>query len=450
MTSPSETEQTFLLGHQWNGLYRDRYAYERATILAEAVRSWRLNPLARQIARLYQIYNLDGINFSCEHKPTKKFLKEFWNHDLNNMKRQLEKISNEIFLTGNLFTLFSVDSVGMTYVRIFPTDQVDEIITRENDVQQEIAYTTIPVNENMEGKTYPNPRGLPTINTPVFMRHDSINLLAGCVWGEGEIWPDLPWLGRYATMLEDRVRLNRYRTAYMFVLSGKFTSEKERADREKQINANPPKSGSVLVHSENEKWGILAPKLDAFDASVDLATVKKMVAVNHAPLHYLAEPESATRTTADAAGTPVFKAYERQQETFLDIIHDILKVAQTRRAEKDDSVDASAEIIVTAADATERDNAALALAMSQVTQAVGELYDRELMDEAEYLRLVYRFSGETLPNNFKAPKGKRRPISTPSATDAGNGGGLDTATAGKIKIKTNTKTNETAVTEPKS
>jgi hypothetical protein len=410
MSSPAETEQTFLIGSQWNSLYRDRYSYERATLLAESLRAWRLNPLARQITRLYKIYNLDGINYQCSHPATKKFLDEFWNHDLNRMKKQLEKISNEMFLTGNLFTAYSVDAVGMTYLRIYPTDQIDQIITAENDVEQEIGYITIPVNSEVEAKTFVNPRGRPTSETPVFMRHDAINLLAGCVWGEGEIWPDLPWLGRYATFLEDRVRLNHFRQAYVYdvTIEGKTTDEIKVIKN--NIQMNPPQPGSVNVHGKEEIWQIMSPKLESASAEHDGLQIKKMVAVNHAPMHYLAEPESATRTTADAAGTPVFKAYENQQENFLDILHDILTIVVQRRAAKDNSVDATAKIEVTAADATERDNAALALAASQIVQSIGELYDRELIESDEYLRLAYRFAGEVLPENFKAPKGKRKPL----------------------------------------
>lgn len=430
--SQAETEQIFLIGQEWNSLYRDRYGYERDTLLQEAVRAWRLNPLARRLANLYKIYNVDGINFKCKHAPTEKFLKDFWNHDLNQVKKQLEKISNELFLTGNLFTLYSVDPSGMTYVRIFPTDQIGEILTAENDLYQETAYITRPVSTDVNPQTFPNPRGLPSITTPIFMRHNAINQLAGTAWGEGEIWPDLPWLGRYANFLEDRVRLNRYRNAFIYVVTGNFTSEEERKKREREINANPPRSGTVLVTNQNEKWGILSPQLDSFDASVDGHSIKKMIAVNHVPLHYLAEPESGTRTTADAAGTPTFKGFENHQQIFIDIVHEMLVTAVQRRAEKDNKINADAEIEVAAADATERDNAALALATAQIIQSVGELYDRELMDETEYMRLVYRFSGETLPQNFKAPKGKRKPIDRPQPPNTGG-------------IKTDTETGETKV-----
>ncbi len=434
MTSPAETEQTFLIGQQWNGLYRDRYAYQRDVLNDEAMRAWRLNPLARQITNLYKIYNTDGISFKCDDPKTQEFLMEFWNHELNNMEDQLEQISNEIFLTGTLFELFSFDKTGMCYYRTYPTDQIAEIVTAENDIMQVVEYVAKPTEYNGEGKRFPHLQGKPSTRIPYMMRHETINQLAGTVWGEGEIWPDLPWLGRYASFLEDRVRLNRYRNAFMYVVQGTFKSKEEKETRAKELNRNPPQPGTILVTDPSEQWGIMSPSTDAFDASEDGLAIKKMIMVNNAPMHYAAEPESSTRTTADAAGTPTFKAFESKQNKFKKIILNILKTAVRHRYIVDKSVNPDAKIEIISADATERDNAALALATGQIIAGLGEMYDRELVDESEYIRLVYRFAGETPPEDYKERKGIRKPLNTKPANT--NQGGIKTdAETGDVKIK---------------
>lgn len=433
MSSPAETEQTFLIGQPWNAMYRDRYSYQRDTLNEEAVRAWRLNPLARHIANIYKIYNIDGLSFKCGHPATEAFLRDFWNHELNNMEEQLEQISNEIFLTGNLFELFSVDKNGMSYFRVFPTDQIAQIVTASNDIMQETEYITKATEFDLEGRAFPNPRGKPASNTMHFMKHEAINQLAGTAWGEGEIWPDLPWLGRYASFLEDRVRLNRYRNAFMYVVQGNYKSKEEKESRARELNRNPPQPGTILVTDPSEQWGIMSPSTDAFDASEDGLSIKKMIMVNNAPMHYAAEPESSTRTTADAAGTPTFKAFENRQKKFKTVILNILKTAVTRRAWHDNKIKADAKIEITSADATERDNAALALSTSQIVSAIGEMYDRELLDEQEYMRLVYRFAGEVLPQDQKIPKGIRKPLNKPA--NANQGGIKTDAETGEVRIK---------------
>lgn len=425
-----ETDNTFLIGGQWNGLYRDRYSFDIDQLIQDSIMAWRLNPLARRIAELFKIYNVDGISYKCEDNDTKKTLDEFWNNDLNNMEDTLEEISNELFLTGNLFPLYTVDSVGNTYLRIYPTDQIYKIHTPDNDVRQEMAFTTKQIAMQVESKTYFN---LPT--APVFMQHKTINRLAGTVWGEGEIWTDLDWLGRYVMLLKDRVRLNHYRNLYVYDVTITGQTEEKVKERRKEILANPPRDGDINVHGDNEVWNILKPDLQSGDAEKDILSLKKLIATNHAPMHYFAEPESSTRTTADAAGTPTFKAFENHQATFKRIIKSILKIVASRKATKNNKVSDSAKIEVTAADATERDNAALALATGQIVAAIGDIYDRELIDEPEYLRLVYRFMGEAHPKNLEKLKGKgiRKPFNTKGQANT------------EQHIKTDAETGETKV-----
>jgi hypothetical protein len=234
----------------------------------------------------------------------------------------------------------------------------------------------------------------------------------------------------------------------MYVVQGQFKSDADKRKRQAELNSNPPRPGTVLVTDPSEQWGIMSANLDSFDASVDGEAIKKMIAVNHVPMHMLAEAESSTRTTADAAGTPTFKGFENHQETFKEIIEDILRTVVQRRAEKDSSVKADAEIEVTSADATERDNAALALATGQIVASIGEMYDRELVDEEEYLRLVYRFSGEIEPKGINKVKGIRRVINAPKPATPTNGNGYKPANTSAGSIKVDAVTGDVKVKEP--
>jgi hypothetical protein len=233
------------------------------------------------------------------------------------------------------------------------------------------------------------------------MLHFAVNRLAGMKWGEPDLAPLLPWLARYASWLEDRVRLNRYRNAFMFVLKSMGLSAAEKQARQNELNSHPPIPGSVLVTDSAEEWDVIAPKLDAFDANSDGLTLKKYIASGHGvPLHWLSEPESSTRTTAEAAGPPTFKTLEARQAFFIGMLEEILRVCVARRAQKGDtSVDPTAAITVTAGDVSERDNAALALATSQIVTAFAPLYNAAMIDADEFLRVVYRFAGEVTPRD---------------------------------------------------
>ena len=424
------SERNVTQGTDWNGVYRDRYQYQRSTVLDEALTAWRLNPMARAIVELYQQYTIDGITFECDHTPTARFLKDFWTHDLNQIEELLPAWADEYTLTGNAFPLITTDQAGMSYLRIFPTDLVAEIKTRKNDIRQETAYQPKATQHDPDPQPWSN--YYTASRKKYVMLHSAVNRLAGMKWGEPDLAPLLPWLARYASWMEDRVRLNRYRNAYLWVYSRNFTSEAEKEQARNQLMANPPEPGAILVTDTSENWDVLSPKLDSFDAERDGLALKKFIAGGRLPLHYLAEPESSTRTTADAAGTPTFKRFERRQQFFRERVREVLRIVVARRAAwGDSSVNPAANIRVLAADVSERDNAALALATSQIVEAMYPLATAGIITFDELLRFVYRFAGEDPP----APAGLKpaEVVPTTGVGGANVGIGIDTKT-GETRI----------------
>ena len=74
-----------------------------------------------------------------------------------------------------------------------------------------------------------------------------------------------------------------------------------------------------------------------------------------------------------------------------------MRVVVKRRAIYDPEVDPEVLIRVEGGDVSARDNRELAEAGQQVAQVASDLYERDLIDAREVLRLVYRFMGERLP-----------------------------------------------------
>lgn len=399
-----ERDNNFFTGGL-SSAYDNRDSWDRKKIFSEALRAYRVNPIARRIVKLTTSFVIGkGVEIKSDNAQAQAFLLEWWNHPLNRMTGNIKRWMDELTRTGNLFPLFNVTESGMTIIRMVPAEQIEEIVTAENDIEQETEYKRDPMEDGW--KAYD-----PTSEQNLFMMHFAVNQPIGSVWGEGDLVPSLVWIGRYASWLEDRVRLNRYRTAFMYRIKGAYKSESERSAREKTLNANPPKHGSVLVENSNngEEWDILSPKLDSNDANTDGLAIKKMIASgNGFPLHYLAEPESATRTTAEAAGTPTFRALEDVQDDFFEILTSIARVACEVKGIQPGT------ITIAGPDITERDNATLALAMSRAYPALIELYDREGLKAEEFMRLFYKMFAEVWDG--KTPTIRRKPLVQPTQT----------------------------------
>jgi len=399
----SETENNFFVGtRRYDESERDRLDYDRQSVLEQCLDAWRDSPLARRIVELTSQYVIGpGFDIACKDEPTRKFMFSFWNHRLNRLPSRLIELCDELTRTGNLFLLVSTDQAGMSYLRAIPASDIDLITPANNDIEQPLFFTT-KANAQLQSFTYPaynhltDARNEDGTFTPVIL-HYAINRPAGAQWGEPDLAPLLTWLRRYSAWLEDRVRLNRFRNAFLYVVTGSFASEEARAARQTQLAANPPSSGSILVCDESETWSVITPKLEALDANTDGLTIKKLIASGVGiPLHFLAEPEGSNRTTAEAAGGPTFRRFEQRQQFFIWLLSDLLKMVLSRRSLVDQQVKPEEEIKITGADISARDNVAHSIAGVNMMNALERLRDMGLIGDRELLRVLYRFAGEAV------------------------------------------------------
>jgi len=387
---------------------RDRYTGDRMEILRQSLEAWQTNPLARRIVELTSQYVVGGgVHVSCDHAATGLFLCQWWDHPLNRMDARCMEWCDELSRAGELFVLISTGQDGMSYMRAVPAGQIREIISAENDLEQELEFVEAPGAAGVEQRWKGWNAGADDQPFQPVMRHYAVNRPVGALHGESDLAPLLRWLARYSAWLEDRVRLNRYRQAFMYQVKAAFTSEQERLNRQQALNAAPPNPGSILVTDESEAWSVIQPQLAAQEAGEDGLAVKRMVAAGAGiPLHFLAEPEGATRTTAEFAGGPTFRRYEQRQRYFLWMIEDLARVILARKARVSRRVKADAELTVRGADISTRDNAELAGSAREIVSAFLPLVERGLVDGAELLRLAYRFAGEPGPHPGLTDRGE--------------------------------------------
>lgn len=404
---------------------RDRQPMDLQKVYQQSLEIWRSNPLARRIVGLTSQYVVGGgVRFHCDHEGTQAFLEKWWQHALNQGPLRVYEWCDELTRSGELFFLLSSDAAGMSYLRAVPASQIASIETADNDMQQELVFHQQLPGSLMEERCWPAYKS--TDDQPqadgsfaTVMLHFAINRPVGAVRGESDLAPINIWLNRYAVWLEDRARLNRYRNAFYFVVHARFIGESERAARQASLNAAPPTPGSILVTDESEQWEVIHPHLESSEAGSDGLAIKKMIAAGAGlPLHFLAEPESSTRTTAEAAGGPTFRHFEQRQQFFCEMLRQLALAAVQRRAVFDANVSVGALIQVQGADLSARDNATLANATRAASQTFLALFDRDLINSEELLRMVYRFAGEVV--DPQSASGKK--FASHSGTDGSSSG----------------------------
>jgi hypothetical protein len=422
--------------------------------LGDALEAWRVNPLARRIVGMVTQYVIGG-GISVEAKPprTNKFIQDFWKHPLNQMDMRIYEWCDELTRSGELYILLSTDAAGMSYVRAIPAADIQGIETSDNDLEQELVVIEKPsttaknasaqatgllegrrwkvYNRDNDVPTYPSTSGAESAPSAqgfsTVVLHYVVNRPVGAKFGESDLAPILRWLSRYASWLEDRARLNRFRNTFIYWVKAKFTNNAERLERQAELNRTPPNPGSILVTDESETWSVLYPNLASFEAAEDGLSLKKMVAVGAGlPMHFLAEPESATRTTAEASGGPTFRHLQQRQIFFMWMIEDIVRATLRRRRYFDRQINPDGDIEITGADLSARDNAALASAAATVAAAFLPLYERGLIDDSEILRVIYSFSGEVVDIEELLRKGRANTPRGAGLRPAPTEGGGDT------------------------
>jgi hypothetical protein len=133
-------------------------------------------------------------------------------------------------------------------------------------------------------------------------------------------------------------------------------------------------------------------------------------------MHFLAEPEGSTRTTAEAAGGPTYRHFEQRQRFFLWLLDDLLRAVLNRRSLIDTHISRRAEVTLTGADISARDNVSLSMAASNINNVLLDARDRGLIDDAEFLRLIYRFCGESVDVEEMLARGRAAGVREPSSS----------------------------------
>jgi len=403
--SVAETEDTITTGQRYGASLRDNQ--KRSTIISEALTAWRTNPIAKRICELQTEFAIgDGLGFESQDETVKAQIADVWNHPLNNLDEQLPQFAGEGYRTGDLFIIGRVEkATARVYYRALPSENVAEIETVPNDYRQEKKYKSGQLDEKPYLAYDPQKDYLGEDNE--FVLHFPLNPAVGSCFGESDFATILYWIKLYRQFIEDRARLNFFRQLFTFVLQKTFNGSQEEKDSYVKDFGDrlPKKSGGVLALDEDEVLGTINPNLGSFEAGEDGMLIVRMIAIGVGfPLHWLGFAESNTRTTAEAAGTPAFRRLKTRQKFIVYAAQRMIEVALEikHKADPDQKLE-KVQFSITAPDLTERDNEKLALAVLRLTQAMAPVYNAKKISVKEFLRLLYRFLGETRPADEPAP-----------------------------------------------
>jgi hypothetical protein len=251
----------------------------------------------------------------------------FWHEPHNRIDQRLHRWCDELSRTGELFLVLSRNPAdGMSYVREVPALLIDHINTDPHDLECEHSYHQLTAD--LDGITWPSARA--PLKADQVMLHYTINRPVGEVRGRSDLAAVIPWLEHYTMWLEDRVRINRYKGAYLWqvkvanALPGQLEAKRAQYGR-------IPQSGSILVTDAAETWTAVQPSIGADDVSADGKALRLAISAGAGiPLHWLGEGESTNRATAREMNAATLRHYAQRQREFELILTDVVRVAARR------------------------------------------------------------------------------------------------------------------------
>jgi hypothetical protein len=379
---------------------QDKKWWELRDDFEDALKAWRTNPLAFRVVSLTTDYVVgSGIQVSSPVAYVDRFVSEFWQHRQNRMGMRIYSWCDELARAGELFVvLFTNPADGMSYVRTIPAVKVDRIEVDDEDLEKELRYHELRNDDVVEGNWWAGwEKAKEDLETPV-MLHYAVNRAVGCVRGQGDLVPILPWLRRYREWLEDRVRVNRYKNAFLWHVKLEGAGPGDIEAKQGQY-AQPPSPGSVIVTDETEEWSPVQPKIQAEDVKDDGKALRLMVAAGAGvPLHYLAEGETATRTTAREMVGPTVRHYEHRQRFFCELLVDLIEKAayRARVAGRLSRPRGGLQLSYVVADLREEDNLKVARAAKEIVEYLRAMKAQGWITDRKAMELAYKFAGEVI------------------------------------------------------
>jgi hypothetical protein len=379
---------------------QDKKWWELRDDFEDALKAWRTNPLAFRVVSLTTDYVVgSGIQVSSPVAYVDRFVSEFWQHRQNRMGMRIYSWCDELARAGELFVvLFTNPADGMSYVRTIPAVKVDRIEVDDEDLEKELRYHELRNDDVVEGNWWAGwEKAKEDLETPV-MLHYAVNRAVGCVRGQGDLVPILPWLRRYREWLEDRVRVNRYKNAFLWHVKLEGAGPGDIEAKQGQY-AQPPSPGSVIVTDETEEWSPVQPKIQAEDVKDDGKALRLMVAAGAGvPLHYLAEGETATRTTAREMVGPTVRHYEHRQRFFCELLVDVIEKAayRARVAGRLSRPRGGLQLSYVVADLREEDNLKVARAAKEIVEYLRAMKAQGWITDRKAMELAYKFAGEVI------------------------------------------------------
>jgi hypothetical protein len=372
----------------------------------ECYEAYCANPLASTIVETITNFTLGrGLVVSATNRRVQRVLDAFWRDPDNHMDTRIYDLCTELSVYGEQFIRFFVNPIdGSVKIGQIDPSTIDEIESDPDNIEKPLRFHQRPVGSSatVPGDPSPAQRGVEATEGRWFeagreVLQFCIHKVSNAKRGRSDLATLLPWLRRYKDWLTDRVRLNKYKSAFLWDVTLKNADAKT-IELKRMQYTYPPEPGSMIIHNESEIWSVVRPEINASDAEADGRAIKLMIAAGAGvPEHYLADGGNANRATAAEMNLPTLLKFQRRQQLMEHLLRAILDrvILEARNAGMlPAGVDTS--YTITFPELKIADNLVLAQATATLMGALSSAKEQGWVSDETAMRLLFQFAGEEI------------------------------------------------------
>lgn len=405
------------------------------------------NPVMRRLAEIPVDYAFDTRLLAAPgaHPKLQGVLDRFWKHPYNNLPMEWQNFVERLLLEGELLLPITVlPYTGEVLISFAEPQDIKEIRGLESDPRKIMSI-------KMRGERLDDGKEYDVVNYQIVPRTVKLTSqreveVMGFRWGQAFYFrlshlvtgrgrppyePSIDMIGVHDDVLFDQGRNVAFQGAFNYDVEMPGAQPVEVEKRRAEIQAEgPPRSGSVRVHNDREKWTVLSPALDTTIASELPEQLRKVIGLGGGVAEtWLNASSDVNRASAAAADTPPLRHLQRVQHT----------IGEMARFMGDTAIDAAIltgqlprslvekpelrEFNVDMADLTTADNKATAVALKSLSESLHVAIMDEVTDIGTARTLFYRIAGVELPLDLDEriaarPPKKEEPSDEGSDTDA--------------------------------
>lgn len=387
---------------------RDLSPLSQARMQDAALYLWDGNLIANRIIELPLAYLLaEGVSLRVpsEEADAQRVLDRFWKDPINAMDLKLAKKVRELALFGEqCWPVFVNEVSGHVRLGYLDPTEIATVVTDPDNREQPIGIVTTKDKKGQARRYRVIVNGpdaeLFTQRTQAIREsfddgecfYFTVNDLSLSRRGRSDLRAMADWVDGYDQFLFGELERYNFLRAFMWDVELTGATQEEVNARAKQIK--PPRSGSVRVHNESEKWNAVSPDLQAGDTSEGARMFRNHVLGGATtPEHWFGGGGDVNRATGDSMSEPTFKIYSMRQQAIKYMLESVGRycIRQNILAEDGNEPEWDDRRLAVEAvfpEMTARDTTKYAAALQQVAAACSLLIDKGLLSVEMAMRVV--------------------------------------------------------------